>query len=123
MVPIDRLKKLKIFQEAPTKLLEKLSAEMMERGYKAGETICREGEPGGNLYVIESGQVAIEKKSFSPESSSKVVARLSPGDFFGEMAFLQGLPHSATVSAQQETVLILLSRSSLDEVIKKDAAS
>ncbi len=123
MVEIDRLKRFKIFEGAPASLLEKLSATLTEKKFTSGAVICKEGDAGGALYVIESGKVAVEKKAFHGEAASKIIARLESGEFFGEMAFLQGLPHSATVTAQDNTTLFLLTRSSLDDLAKKDAAS
>ncbi len=96
---------------------------MTKKVFRPGETICKEGEKGGTLYLIESGAVTVEKKAFEGEATSKVVARLGAGEFFGEMAFLQGLPHSATVTAKEESTLLLLSRSTLDDLIRKEPAS
>ncbi|MCG3204790.1 MAG: hypothetical protein KCHDKBKB_01507 [Elusimicrobia bacterium] len=91
---------------------------MSDKLFKAGEVICREGELGGTLYLIVSGQVLVEKKAFEGEMKTKTVARLGAGEFFGEMAFLQGLPHSATVTAAEDTTLLPLSRATLDELIR-----
>ncbi len=122
MISADRLKRFKFFRETPDALLEKLGRVMDQKKFDAGAVICKEGEAGGALYLIETGAVAIEKKAFEAEATSKVVARLDAGDFFGEMAFLQGLPHSATVVAGDDTTLFLLSRDALDALARKDPA-
>ena len=96
---------------------------MTKRVFNTGEVVCKEGEKGGTLYLIERGAVSVDKKAFEGEATSKVVARLGAGDFFGEMSFLQGLPHSATVTAQEESTLMLLSRSTLDDLIRKEPAA
>lgn len=100
-----------------------MPAAMTKKKFRPGDVICKEGEAGGTLYLIESGSLTVEKKAFEGEAASKVVARLGPGEFFGEMAFLQGLPHSATVIAQTEASLMLLSRSTLDDLIGKDPSA
>lgn len=121
MVSMESLKKFKIFQDAPASHLEKLSRDMNEKTFEKGAVICKEGEAGGALYLIASGSVAVEKKAFQEETGSKVVARLEMGEFFGEMSFLQGVPHSATVVAQEPTKILMLSRAALDELMKKDS--
>lgn len=120
MVPVESLKKFKIFQDAPMSQLEKLSKDMSEKSFSQGDVICKEDEAGGALYLISSGSVAVEKKAFQEEEGSKVVARLEMGEFFGEMAFLQGVPHSATVVAQEPTTILMFSRAALDELMKKN---
>jgi len=58
----------------------------------AGFVFCREGEPGGEMFFVLDGAVAIEK-------GGQELARLGKGAFFGEMTFLLGLERSATAVA------------------------
>jgi CRP-like cAMP-binding protein len=119
MVPLDRLKKLKIFKEALPASLERLSKDMVEKTYASGDIVLKEGEASGALYLILSGSVAVQKKVEGDQS--KVVARLEAEEFFGEMSFLENQPHSATIVAQEETTIFLLPRTALNELIQKDA--
>jgi len=57
--------------------------------YDKGEIICREGDPGDCMYVIQSGAVEISRQN---GSQGVVVAMLEQGDFFGEMALLDQQP-------------------------------
>ncbi len=65
-----------------------------ERLYTKGETIMREGEPGGSMFVIVSGETDVV-------IAGGRVRTLGPGDFFGEMSLLTGERRTATVVASQ----------------------
>lgn len=62
-----------------------------------GEVVFRQGDPGDLVYVVESGEVEIVRHRV--DGSEEVVARLGPGQYFGELAPLFGLRRSATARA------------------------
>lgn len=62
-----------------------------------GEVVIRENEHGDTVYVVESGQVEVRRRS--PAGDDVVLGRLGPGQWFGEMSVLLGEPRSATVVA------------------------
>lgn len=66
------------------------------RVYEDGETICREGDEGDCMYVIQSGTVSVNKKSAGGEI---FIRTLYEGEIFGETALFTHLPRSATVTA------------------------
>ena len=59
-----------------------------------GQVIFRQGEEGDCAYFIQSGEVEVERQE---DGVSKVVARLSKGQYFGEMALISNAPRNATV--------------------------
>jgi small-conductance mechanosensitive channel len=70
-----------------------------ERLYTTGEAILREGEPGGWMFVIASGEAQVSV-------GDTPLGRLGPGDFVGEMSLLTGEQRTATVTALQPCRLI-----------------
>lgn len=74
--------------------------------FRRAETIFTEREPGGCLYVVMSGRVKIFGSS--TQGRSKTFAFLEPGDFFGEMSLIDEEARSASASALEDTVLIML---------------
>src|SRR5713226_9345669 len=60
--------------------------------FKRGEVLFREGDPGKEMYVIQTGKVNITKKVRDTE---KILATLGAGEFLGEMALLNNKPRSA----------------------------
>lgn len=88
--------------------LAELSAGLRARRYRRGETIFLCGAPGESLCVVESGLVRLGLTS--ADGREMVLALMGPGDFFGELALLDGRPRSADAVAAEETRLLLLSR-------------
>jgi len=67
----------------------------------AGKILVREGDWGRELYVIVSGTAVVAR-------GGKKLQELIPGDFFGEMAFLNPAPRSATVTAYSDMRVMVL---------------
>jgi small-conductance mechanosensitive channel len=80
------------------------------RVFGAGETIIREGDEGDYFYHVYSGAVNVLKQG-------QVIARLQAGDFFGEISLVTGERINATVVADVESVLILVSSARFKQVI------
>ena len=68
---------------------------MVLEEFGPGEAIFREGDPGRHVYVIRTGNVEVLAKR--PGGSQEVIARLYPGDHFGELALLRDAPRAATI--------------------------
>ena len=81
-----------------------------------GEVICREGDPGGEFFVIASGEVRVSCESLDGD---KEVARLTHGAFFGEMAALNGDHRSATCTAVGPTELIVFPYAAAEQVLSE----
>lgn len=75
---------------------------------KAGETVIREGDVGDALFVILHGRVRTEKRT--PYGDAYTVHRLAAGGFFGELSLLDREHRSATVIAETECELLVVSR-------------
>lgn len=75
--------------------------------YRDGEIICREGEEGKTMYVIQSGRVEVVKDTDKGEVR---LATLEEGDFFGEMALFTRLTRSATVKAVGEATVLSIDK-------------
>ncbi len=80
------------------------------RVFGGGETIIREGEEGDYFYHIYSGAASVLK-------DGRVVARLGSGDFFGEISLVTGEKTNATVVADRESVVLLISSALFRQVV------
>ena len=108
MERIQVLQRIPLFSGLPRADLESLAEMAAERRYPKDSIILYEEDPGTALYCILSGRVKVSR--CSEDGKEVILDLLHPGDFFGEMALLDGLRRSATVTALEDTVLLLLER-------------
>jgi CRP-like cAMP-binding protein len=80
-----------------------------------GRTIVQEGDRGKSLFIILDGKVRVA--TCDQQGREIVLANLSDDEFFGEISFLTGAPHTATVQALTETLLCEISFQTLREVM------
>lgn len=85
------------------------------KNFPQDEIICHEGDPGEEMFVILSGSVDVSMTSI--DGFCITIARLGPGDFFGEMSLLEGLSRCASVQAVEETKVIVVNKDNFEEVI------
>ena len=92
---------------------------------KAGDVICKQGEIGDTMFIIAEGVVNVSIEITGTEldgkvaKSSQVVAILSDGDYFGEMALLRGESRNATITAKSDVVLYMIDRDTIKEFTTK----
>jgi len=87
------------------------------KAFSDGDVICKEGEKGEVMYVIQSGNVKITKKTTSGEVT---LATLTSGDIFGEMALFDRMPRSATAVASGEVTILSIDKKKLFTTISRD---
>jgi CRP-like cAMP-binding protein len=93
------------------------SLEHLVRKQPAGTILFQEGDRGATMYVLRAGKVKIWKHIAETEIT---LAILGPGEFFGEMALLEGLPRSAGATVVEDAMLIELEQNSFDALVRKN---
>jgi CRP-like cAMP-binding protein len=88
-----------------------------ERQLMPGEVLFREGDPGDVMYFIRKGKIKI---SIGEEDMETVLKILKEGDFFGEMAVIDGSPRSASATAIEETELLVITKDSFDDKMREN---
>lgn len=86
--------------------------------YAAGQVLFHEGERGDVMYVVQSGAVRISKRVGGQD---KLLAVLGPGEFFGEMAILNGKPRTATATAAVPTRCLVIEPQTLEDMVVKNS--
>ena len=85
--------------------------------YRDGEVICRQGEPGDRMYVVQAGHALVVHEANGREIQ---LTELSAGDVFGEMAIFDRKPRSATVRAKGSARVLTLDKRALLRGVHED---
>ncbi len=99
----DTLPTIELFSELSKKELKNIAALMTPIQVKMGRVLTKEGDPGREFMIIIEGTATVKRKG-------RVLARLGPGDFFGELAVVAGVPRTATVIADTDMIIETLNR-------------
>ncbi len=108
MTTLELLAQVPLFAGLTPEEIRSLEALLRRRRYAPGEVIFHEGDAGTDLYIIENGEVKIVLGS--AEGQEVVLGLLGHGDFFGELALLDGEPRSANAVAREACDLLLIRR-------------
>ncbi len=111
------LKAIPLFKELSKRDLSNLIGIIHNRNYLAGEYIFYQGDPGIGLYVIREGEVSVHRADDSGKEI--VLATFKKGDFFGELALVDGEKRSASAVANVDTRVSVIFKPDLDEFIEK----
>lgn len=111
---LERIRSLSLFTGLSPGELHLVEQLMHQRSYLPGEVIFDEGEEGHAIYIILEGQVSITRTRNGTVSE---VARLGVGDFFGELALLDGAPRSADARAADAARLAVFFRDDFLELL------
>jgi CRP-like cAMP-binding protein len=96
---VTKIANVPLFSECSKRELTLIARAAKEVSHRAGTTIAREGERGIGLFIILEGECEVT-------IGGKRKAKLGPGDFFGEIALLDGGPRTASVTALTPMKLI-----------------
>ncbi|MGD2147742.1 MAG: Crp/Fnr family transcriptional regulator [Anaerolineae bacterium] len=108
MPSVGLLKNVSFFAALPEVELDSLAGCLVRRTFARGVIIFHKGSPGRTLYIIEAGKVRIFLLSQSGREIS--VNIYGPGDVFGELALLDGLPRSAGAMVVERATVLSLHR-------------
>jgi CRP-like cAMP-binding protein len=100
-----------LFSGLTKRHLKQLAEACTDARYRPGTTMVVEGQPGDTFFVIVDGEAAVLR-------GVRRVAKLGPGDFFGEISLLDGGPRTATVEAVNQVLAIRLSRPTFNQMLR-----
>lgn len=115
---VGLLSQVPFLQQVPHEDLETLAEASVVRRYKPGQNVVTQGQFGHSMFVLISGTLTI---GAAGDDGSRLDLGLlqNPGDFFGEVALLGRGVRSATVSAQQETVLLEIEKNRFELLARR----
>jgi len=95
--PVTALRRVQLFADMDRRQVEQITRLLKERHFAKGETVIMEGSGGAAFFLIDSGQATVSQKGVE-------LATLGAGDYFGEIALIDGGPRMATVTAATDLV-------------------
>jgi CRP-like cAMP-binding protein len=95
--------------------IAKIFARGMTVRFQKGEVIFYKGTSGDQMYVVLGGKVGVY-------DDKQLIAHLTVGDMFGEMALIDSSPRSATVTAVEESLIFVLSETTFQRLLTKRVA-
>jgi CRP/FNR family cyclic AMP-dependent transcriptional regulator len=105
---IDNLRQVPLFESLDDDAAKQLCDLLETLDCEKQKVLFRAGEAGDAMYIIERGKVRISVEA--TDGRELTLTELGRGDFFGEMALLDGQPRSANATASEESRLAVLSR-------------
>ena len=108
-----------LFADLPQEDFQALCSTFARRTFRKGEVLVEAGGPGGSVFIIESGKVRVSLPG--TEGREVTLAHLDGGDCFGEMSMLDGEPRSATVSAVEDTAVLVGTRDDFMRSVEANA--
>jgi putative ABC transport system ATP-binding protein len=104
------LRPIELFKTLTPRQLTDIAEKMTKRHYDAGDTIIRKGDPGEDFFLVSEGEVDVIR-------ADREVARLGPGNFFGEVSLISGEPRNATVVAQNAVDTYVLGKTDFEAAL------
>jgi len=122
-VPADELalhslRRCALFAHVDDERLDALARSLRRRRFRRNEVIFHQGDIGDSLQILASGAVKIVLPS--AEGEEAIIATLRRGDFFGELALLDGTPRSATATASEASETLSLPRETFLRMLDQD---
>lgn len=104
-VKVEALKRAPLFDGLSRKQLGELAKVAEDVDLDSGAVLCREGKRGQEFFVIMDGEAEVTRKG-------KRVATCGPGEFLGEIALIEDVPRTATVTAKTPIRFFVITRQS-----------
>ncbi|HVK88560.1 MAG TPA: mechanosensitive ion channel family protein [Kofleriaceae bacterium] len=95
---------------------ESLAEQLVRMPFARGEAITREGEADDGLYMLVEGEAAVR---IGTDAAEREVARLQPGQFFGEMSLMTGEARTATVIAATDAITYRVTKAAFQKVLEE----
>jgi len=110
------LARVELFESLSSAELQVLASSLIEKKCSAGEDIVKQGDPGASLFVVVDGLLEVKVEH---EGQVKVVGRIAPGEFFGEISLLTGSPRGACVTAITDATLYELTHEVISPILQQ----
>ena len=121
---VDKSSLAEILRKAFPGILDSEAEEMITAGrvltFPPDSILCQEGALEATFYIIMEGEVAVSKSI--NQSEERVLTKLNPGDFFGEMAIIHNAPRAATVTTINDTKVLEIPKEGFSKMLERSSS-
>lgn len=107
------LKTVPLFAHCTQKQLAFIATQVEDMDFPAGKVLCREGQSGGDFFVLLSGSADVTR-------GTRKITKMAAGDFFGEIALVDGGKRTATVTTTAPSRCLVLGPRQFQNVLHQD---
>lgn len=111
---VQRLRNVPLFAGCTDKQLQFIASRTDEMDLEKGKVLCREGQSGGDFFVLLSGSADVS-------ADGKTVRTIREGEFFGEIALLDNGPRTATVTVTEPARVLVLGPAQFRDMLHQNA--
>ncbi|HMK64089.1 MAG TPA: cyclic nucleotide-binding domain-containing protein [Acidimicrobiales bacterium] len=104
------LASVQLFSNCTNKQLREIGKVASQLSIPAGKTLAHEGEVGRELFIILEGTASVTREG-------RHLATVTAGHVVGELAVLTGQPRNATVTAETDLEILVLTHTELDQLL------
>jgi CRP-like cAMP-binding protein len=108
-----RLKAVPLFAHCTAKQIQFIATQVEDMDFPTGRVLCKEGQSGGDFFLLIDGAADVTRKG-------RRIAKMVPGDFFGEIAVVDGGPRTATVTTTESTRCLVLGPRQFQNVVHQN---
>jgi CRP-like cAMP-binding protein len=112
---VKALRAVPAFASLDRRLLVSIAGASVNLFWKAGASVFEIGSPADGLYIVLSGAVRIIEPA---DGEEREIARLAPGEFFGEMALLGGREHARSARVLEDAELLIVPEESFRALLE-----
>jgi CRP/FNR family cyclic AMP-dependent transcriptional regulator len=110
---VSRLKAVPLFAHCDGRQIDFIATQVEEMDFPAGRVLCTEGTYGGDFFILESGAAEVTR-------GGNRIAIMQPGDFFGEIALVDGGKRTATVTVSAPSRCFVLGPRQFQNVLHQN---
>jgi hypothetical protein len=114
----DVARRVRIFQGLGDWDVERLRGICLEKRYRSGQSVFAKGDPGQSLFIVVEGQAQI----VANHESDQPLATVGPGEVFGELSLVDGLPRSAGAVCSADSTLLMMAASDFHQLTSRHPA-
>jgi CRP-like cAMP-binding protein len=110
---VAMLKTVPLFAHCNNKQIEFIATQVEDMDFPAARILCTEGQSGGDFFMLLAGGADVTRQG-------KPIAKMVPGDFFGEIAVVDGGPRTATVTTTVPSRCLVLGPRQFQNVLHQN---